>query len=383
MPIKLAKPGATAKRKPFGSERSALAHDLIHWYERHHRRLPWRVGPKERRQGVRPDPYRVWLSEVMLQQTTVKAVAPYFERFVTRWPTLADLAAADERDVMAAWAGLGYYSRARNLIACARAVAARPGARFPETEDALARLPGIGAYTAAAIAAIAFGRPAAAVDGNVERVIARLHAIDQPAPSLKSRVRGALQPIVPNDCPGEFAEALMDLGATICTPKTPACALCPWSEPCIARQNGRQTELPVKAPRKDRPQRHGVAFVLRRADGAILLRRRPPRGLLGGMSEVPGTEWRDRPPPRLERPFPANWVKIATPVEHVFTHFALRLRVERAEIAQDTPAPDGHFWVLPESLADAALPSLMKKVIESAYPGALKPSHPQKARKDP
>jgi A/G-specific adenine glycosylase len=376
MPVKLAKPRSTAKRNrrasPDVSDKAALSNDLIHWYERHHRRLPWRVGPKERQRGVRPDPYRVWLSEVMLQQTTVKAVAPYFQRFAERWPTVGDLAAADEHDIMAAWAGLGYYSRARNLIACARAVASLPGRRFPEDPAALARLPGIGAYTAAAIAAIAFDRPVAAVDGNVERVMARFLAIEAAPPGLKTVVRDALQPLVPGNRAGEFAEALMDLGATICTPKRPACALCPWSESCAARRAGRQAELPSRAPRKDRPQRYGIAYVARRADGAILLRRRPPQGLLGGMSEVPGTEWHEMRPGRAKRPFAADWVRVAAPVEHVFTHFALKLAVERAAMAADAPAPPGHWWAAAGSLADEALPSVMKKVIEAAYPGATR-----------
>jgi A/G-specific adenine glycosylase len=322
--------------------------------------------------GARPDPYRVWLSEVMLQQTTVKAVAPYFQRFTERWPNLTALAAADEREVMAAWAGLGYYSRARNLIASARAVAALPGARFPEDAESLARLPGIGDYTAAAIAAIAFDAPAAAVDGNVERVIARLFAIEAAPPALKAIVRDALKPLVPRDRPGEFAEALMDLGATICTPKRPACPLCPWCEACAARRAGRQAELPLKAARKQRPLRHGTAYVARRADGAILLRRRPPRGLLGGMSEVPGTEWRAEHAASPTPPFAADWVAVALPVEHVFTHFALKLRVERADVLADMPAPPGHWWAAAESLQDEALPSVMKKVVEAACPGATK-----------
>ncbi len=290
MSAKLAKLPAPARRN-----RPASAAALIAWYERHARALPWRVGPKARAQGARPDPYRVWLSEVMLQQTTVKAVAPYFLRFVERWPTIGDLAAADERDIMAAWAGLGYYSRARKLIECARAVAARPGAAFPETAAALAKLPGIGAYTSAAIAAIAFDAPVAVVDGNVERVIARLFAIETPFPAAKPQIKEKLQPLVPKERAGEFAEALMDLGATLCTPRKPACALCPFAEECVARARGLEAVLPLKAPKKPRPTRYGTAFVARRADGAILLRRRPPVGLLGGMSEVPGTEWGAEP----------------------------------------------------------------------------------------
>jgi A/G-specific adenine glycosylase len=335
--------------------------------------LPWRIGPRERRAGVRPDPYRVWLSEIMLQQTTVKAVGPYFQRFVARWPTLADLAAADEAAVMAAWAGLGYYSRARNLIACARTVAAQPGGQFPESVAELARLPGIGPYTAAAIAALAFDEPAAAIDGNVERVVARLFMLGASGPALRKAVQAKLLPLVPPDQPGMFAEALMDLGATICTPRKPACSLCPWLGPCLARQAGRQEAFPVKPARKERPIRHGVAFVARRADGAILIRRRQPRGLLGGMCEVPGGEWRERPPP-AEPPFTANWVAVAAPVAHTFTHFELRLSVRRADVPQDAPAPAGCWWAPAGSLAEEALPNVMKKAIEAAFPGATKPA---------
>jgi A/G-specific adenine glycosylase len=349
------------------------AADLLAWYGRHARILPWRVGPAERRAGMRPDPYRVWLSEVMLQQTTVKAVAPYFDRFTARWPSIAALAAAADEEVMAAWAGLGYYSRARNLIACARALAARQDATFPRSAAELARLPGIGAYTSAAVAALAFDEPVAVVDGNVERVVARLFALDAPPPAAKDRVRQHLQPLVPADHPGAFAEALMDLGATICTPRKPACALCPWFEPCLARRQGRQAEFPVKAAKKARPIRFGTAFVLRRADGAILLRRRPPTGLLGGMSEVPGSEWREEAGPAGAEPVPGDWAA-APPIEHGFTHFELRLAILRAEVGQDTPAPSGHWWSPPDTIGGEALPNLMKKAIEAAFPGATKPA---------
>jgi A/G-specific adenine glycosylase len=347
--------------------------DLLAWYDRHARRLPWRIGPKERFRGIRPDPYSVWLSEVMLQQTTVKAVAPYFQRFVARWPDVRDLAAAAGVEVMAAWAGLGYYSRARNLIACARVVAELPGARFPNSAAELARLPGVGAYTSAAIAAIAFDEPVAVVDGNVERVIARLFAIGAPMPAAKELIRQRLQPLVPAKRAGEFAEALMDLGATICTPKKPACALCPWSDPCVARKEGRELELPVKAAKRPRPTRYGTAFVVRRADGAILLRRRPPRGLLGGMSEVPGSEWKESRDALAEPPLRARWHDIPVPVEHGFTHFELRLTVKRAEVPAGVTAPDGCWWAPASTLADEALPNVMKKTIEAAYPGATKP----------
>ena len=350
---------------------------LLNWYERHARVLPWRVGPRERRLGLRPDPYRVWLSEVMLQQTTVKAVAPYFTRFVQRWPEVRALAAADERDVMAAWAGLGYYSRARSLIACARTVAASDGARFPPSVAELKKLPGIGAYASAAIAALAFNEPVAVVDGNVERVISRLFAIDAPMPAGKAVVREKLQPLVPVDRPGEFAEALMDLGATICTPRKPACVLCPWSNACRARIDGRQLEFPVTAPKPARPSRYGVAYIARRADGAILLRRRPPRGLLGGMCEVPGSTWGESPGDEAA-PVRADWRDLAAPVRHVFTHFALTLSIRRADVGPGVPAPPGHWWAPAASLADEALPSVMKKAIEAAYPGAMKRSPERK-----
>jgi A/G-specific adenine glycosylase len=375
MPATLTKSAAPAKPIPEPLPASSpSAADLLAWYERHARILPWRVDPAERRRGVRPDPYRVWLSEIMLQQTTVKAVGPYFQKFLARWPAIADLAAAEDGEIMAAWAGLGYYSRARNLIAAARSVAARPGARFPHASAELAALPGIGAYTSAAIAALAFDEPIAVVDGNVERVVARLFAIATPLPAAKPLIRDRLQPVVPRDRPGEFAEALMDLGATICTPRKPACALCPWSEPCVARQQGRQAEFPVMAARKPRPIRYGTAFVARRADGAVLLRRRPPKGLLGGMSEVPGSAWDEAHGAAASPPFAAGWTKVAATVEHTFTHFHLSLAVRRADVAPNAPAPAGHWWAPAGSLADQALPSVMKKGIEAAFPGATKPA---------
>jgi A/G-specific adenine glycosylase len=350
-----------------------MAADLLAWYERHARLLPWRVGPAERAEGVRPDPYRIWLSEVMLQQTTVKAVIPYFHRFIRRWPTVRDLAAAPEAEIMAAWAGLGYYSRARNLVACARAMAARAGARFPETAAELARLPGIGAYTSAAIAALAFDEPVAVVDGNVERVAARLFAIGTPLPAAKEIVRERLQPLVPHARPGEFAEALMDLGATICAPRSPACGVCPLLGLCEAQRLGRQLDFPVKAPRRERPIRYGTAYVARRADGAILLRRRPPKGLLGGMSEVPGSEWAADPPDQDGPPFAADWRAVAQPVAHGFTHFELRLSILRADLGQEAAAPPGHWWAPAGSLPDQALPNVMKKAVEAAWPDATKP----------
>ena len=356
-----------------GDGEACLAPGLLAWYDRHARRLPWRVGPLERRRGIRPDPYRVWLSEVMLQQTTVAAVRPYFERFVDRWPTVSALAEAADADVMAAWAGLGYYSRARNLIACARAVAALPGARFPQNAAELAKLHGFGPYTSAAIAALAFDERVAVVDGNVERVLTRLFGIDAPLPAAKPLLRARLQPLVPSTDAGAFAEALMDLGATICTPRKPAFALCPWGEFCVARRQGRQAELPVKSAASPKPVRFGTAWVARRGDGAILLGRRPPRGLLGGMCEVPGGPW-SAEAVTAEPPLKGRWNEVATPVEHTFTHFTLRLTIRRAEFAQTVPAPAGLWWAPAGSLAGEALPSVMKKAIEAAYPGATKPA---------
>ena len=372
----LAKPPPAGKPPAATIAQAPGAAELLAWYDRHARVLPWRLGPRARAFGERPDPYRIWLSEIMLQQTTVRAVAPYFHRFVGRWGNVTELAAAEDDEVMSAWAGLGYYSRARNLIACARTVAGEHGGRFPESAAELAKLPGIGAYTAAAIAAIAFGRCEAVVDGNVERVLARLFAIPEPLPAAKAQIRDRLGPLVPADRPGEFAEALMDLGATICTPKRPACACCPWSHACIAHRAGREAEFPVKAAKKERPTRYGRSFVARREDGAILIRRRAPRGLLGGMCEVPGSDWCHHGPPAAEPPVPADWAEAAWPVEHVFTHFRLVLAVHRGEAGTEAAAPPDHWWSPPDRLSGEALPSLMKKVIEAAYPGATKPCAP-------
>ena len=346
---------------------------LLAWYDRHARRLPWRIGPHERRQGAVPDPYRVWLSEVMLQQTTVTAVKPYFEAFLERWPSVEALAAAPSEEVMKAWAGLGYYSRARNLKAAAEAVAARHGGRFPQSEAGLSALPGIGAYTAAAIAAIAFDIPAAVVDGNVERVLTRVFALETPLPAAKAEIRRLQAELTPADRPGDYAQAMMDLGATICTPKRPACVLCPWQEACAARAAGTMERYPLKAAKADRPERAGAAFVARRDDGAILVRRRPERGLLGGMTEVPGTDWAVGPAAAAWAfPFEADWRRSASPVVHVFTHFRLTLEIHAADVGANLPAPDGHWWASAADLPGEAFPSVMKKVIEAAYPGATK-----------
>ncbi|WP_208995832.1 A/G-specific adenine glycosylase [Pannonibacter tanglangensis] len=344
----------------------ALTQQLLAWYDRHARDLPWRVPPHERKVGVVPDPYRVWLSEIMLQQTTVAAVKDYFTAFTAKWPKVEMLAEADADDVMKAWAGLGYYSRARNLKACAETVARDHGGRFPDTEEGLRALPGIGPYTAAAIAAIAFDQPAAVVDGNVERVMSRLRLIETPLPVAKPEIRAAMGELTPQERPGDFAQAVMDLGATICTPKRPACALCPWMEPCAARAAGVAETLPRKAAKTAKPTRTGAAFVLRRAgDGAVALRKRPPKGLLGGMAEVPGSEWAvdfDVASAVMQAPVAANWHKRSGSVGHTFTHFHLEVTVFTAELAAGD-LPEGWWWSTLDALEGEALPTVMRKVI--------------------
>jgi A/G-specific adenine glycosylase len=337
---------------------------LLAWYDRHRRRLPWRADP-----GEFADPYRVWLSEIMLQQTTAATVAPYFLEFVARWPNVEALAAASLDEVLGAWAGLGYYARARNLHACARTVAHDLGGRFPDSEAGLRALPGIGPYTAGAIAAIAYRRRAAAVDGNAERVIARLDAIETVLAKAKPAVRARVLDMVPGDRPGDFAQALMDLGATICTPRQPACALCPWAGRCRAHARGIAHELPRKSPKRQRPIRHGAAFWVERSDGAVLLRRRADKGLLGGMIEVPSSDWTASGPADIaaEAPVRANWSTVGRQVEHTFTHFHLVLTVWRADAAcERLPEAGDYRWVAAEALAAQALPSLMQKVVAEA-----------------
>jgi A/G-specific adenine glycosylase len=348
---------------------------LLAWYDRHARKLPWRIGPKDRARGVRPDPYRVWLSEIMLQQTGVTTVKPYFETFLARWPDVAALAAAPRDEVMKAWAGLGYYARARNLKACAEVVARDLGGRFPDNSAALRALPGVGDYTAAAVAAIAFDEPAAVVDANIERVVARLFAIATPLPAAKKEIRARQADLTPRQRAGDFAQGMMDLGAAICTPRRPACALCPFSPACLAHGAGAEEAYPVRGEKAERPMRRGAAFVAVRGDGAVLLRQRPDDGLLGGMSEVPGTAWRadfDGEDARRHAPFTAAWHAVDRPVVHVFTHFRLELDVYCAHVGGMKDAPDGSWWAPTATLAGEALPSVMKKVIEAALPGATK-----------
>ena len=331
--------------------RDDLTAALLDWYDGHARTMPWRVGPAARAAGARPDPYRVWLSEVMLQQTTVAAVRGYFERFTAIWPTVAALAAADDAAVMAEWAGLGYYARARNLLASARAVMRDHDGRFPDTEDGLRALPGIGAYTAASVAAIAFDRPATVVDGNVERVMARLRLIETPLPAAKPEIRAAAAALTPRERPGDYAQAVMDLGATICTPRSPGCMICPWRDPCAARRAGLAETLPRKAPRAAKPTRRGFVYLAQR-DGEWLVETRPGSGLLGGMVAFPTSEWSESPDPAP--PALADW-RAAGEVRHGFTHFNLVLTVMTAP----RPGPPKRGAYAPLDPSD--LPTVFRK----------------------
>lgn len=335
--------------------RAGLA--LLDWYDRQARDLPWRVSPGRRALGEWPDPYRVWLSEVMLQQTTVAAVRDYFHRFTTIWPSVTDLARADDADVMAAWAGLGYYARARNLLKCARVVAFERGGRFPETAAELATLPGIGPYTAAAIASIAFDEAATVVDGNVERVVSRLWAVENPLPGAKPELTALADRLTPKARPGDHAQAMMDLGATICTPRNPVCVLCPVDAFCAAKAQGIAAELPRKTPKPEKPTRHGFAYVATAPDGAVLLERRPEKGLLGGMIGFPGSDWSASPLPAP--PFAAHWHEAPSAVRHTFTHFHLVLRVFVAEASGTGFTPRAAF-------DPVALPTVMRKVWDAA-----------------
>lgn len=350
--------------RPAGSDTVAA---LLGWYDRERRDLPWRARKRQK-----PDPYHVWLSEIMLQQTTVKAVIPYFLKFVARWPTVTDLAASPLDDVLAMWAGLGYYSRARNLHACARMVAEQHGGIFPGTEAGLSALPGIGPYTAAAIAAIAFKQKATPVDGNIERVVARLFAMRLPLPGAKREIKRLAATLTPSRRPGDYAQAMMDLGATICTPKRPSCLMCPLQTDCHARHLGIEASLPAKSGKAERPNRYGVAFVALREDGRVLLRKRPEAGLLGGMMEVPSTEWSAEWAAGDEAlagaPMLGEWWPVPGSVVHVFTHFRLELMVYRAIVPVESELtlwsrPEQCRWVPRRNLHAQALPSLMRKVL--------------------
>ncbi|HMB75297.1 MAG TPA: A/G-specific adenine glycosylase [Kiloniellaceae bacterium] len=347
-------------------EAADLARRLLAWYDRHARDLPWRAPP-----GAPPmDPYLVWLSEIMLQQTTVAAAGSYFAAFVARWPRVEDLAAASLDEVLTLWAGLGYYARARNLWRTAGIVAGELGGVFPDTEERLRALPGIGPYTAAAIAAIAFDRNATVVDGNVERVVARLFAVETPLPDAKSELRDLAGRLTPAERPGDFAQATMDLGATLCLVRRPKCMLCPWQGACRARAAGIESALPRRRPKATKPTRHAVAFFISRSDGAIYLQRRPEKGLLGGMMEPPSTAWRDTPWRADEvqalLPVAGNWREIPGLVRHGFTHFDFEISVWTLTLPDPAAGalrgPEGR-WVLPDALGDEALPSVMRKIL--------------------
>ncbi|KPA21209.1 putative A/G-specific adenine glycosylase YfhQ [Shimia sp. SK013] len=334
--------------------------DLLEWYDRNARAMPWRVSPADRAGGISPDPYRVWLSEIMLQQTTVAAVKDYFERFTARWPTVQDLADAADEDVMAEWAGLGYYARARNLLKCARVIANEMQGQFPADYDDLLTLPGVGPYTAGAVSAIAFDRPATVVDGNVERVMARMFDVHTPLPAAKPELTKHAAALTPAKRPGDYAQAVMDLGATICTPRNPACGICPWRAPCKARDLGTATELPKKTPKKPKPIRYGVVYIAKRIDGAFLLERRPESGLLGGMLGWPGSEWVEQAAPAHKAPIRAEWKTLNGEARHTFTHFHLRLTVKTALVPMDRQ-PQGGFFVESETFTPNDLPTAMRK----------------------
>ena len=338
-----------------------IAQRLLSWYDAHQRALPWRAT-----QDRPANPYHVWLSEIMLQQTTVAAVKPYYEKFLLLFPTVGALAKADQQEVMRAWAGLGYYSRARNLHACAQQVVRDYQGQFPDHYEGLKALPGIGDYTAAAILSIAFGKRALVMDGNVERVVSRLYRVETELPRAKTEIRGYLDVITPEKRCGDFAQSMMDLGATLCTPRKPACSLCPLQQDCLSAHQADVETFPRKAAKKERPRRLGQAFVVLRDDGTVLMRTRPPKGLLGGMSEVPNSDWMPEPAPFVAQelfPFKAAWQRCPDPVRHVFTHFELNLEIYVATIPARHTAPEGMRFVALEALAQEALPSVMQKVV--------------------
>jgi A/G-specific adenine glycosylase len=361
--------GAAIRRKKAEHEAASRPALLLGWYDRHRRRLPWRAVA-----GERADPYRVWLSEIMLQQTGVKTVGPYFEKFLARWPDVSSLGSASLDAVLRMWAGLGYYSRARNLHACAVAVLREHGGVFPDTEEGLLALPGIGPYTASAIAAIAFDCRTMPVDGNIERVVSRLYAVEEELPQAKPRIQELAATLLADSRAGDSAQALMDLGSSICTPKKPACALCPLIEDCAARARGDQETFPRKAPKKSGMLRRGAAFVVTRGD-ELLVRSRAEKGLLGGMTEVPGSDWiagQEDKAALKQAPVvdgSTRWHRKAGVVTHVFTHFPLELVVYTAKVPTKTKAPKGMRWVPIATLADEALPNVMRKAIAHGLGG--------------
>ena len=359
-------------------EKDNISVMLLAWYDVHAREMPWRVSPQDRAAGQMPDPYAIWMSEIMLQQTTVATVKDYFRRFIARWPTVRDLAAATDADVMAEWAGLGYYARARNLLKCARAVVDDYDGVFPADHAALLKLPGIGPYTAAAVSSIAFDLPHAVLDGNVERVMARLYAEHTPLPDAKPQLMIHAQTHTPAQRPGDYAQAVMDLGATICTPKSPACGICPVRDPCQARTNGTMAELPKKTPKKAKPIRHGTVYLGQRSDGAWLLETRPEKGLLGGMLGWPGSEWIDvtLPHPDSTPPAQGDWEEAEGEVRHTFTHFHLILRVMTAELPEGANPQTGNFKPQTE-FRPSDLPTVMRKAFDLLRDDASPHSKPR------
>ena len=343
--------------------RQHLAPELLGWYDNHARAMPWRVSPSDRLVGVVPDPYQVWMSEIMLQQTTVVTVRNYFLKFIARWPTVFDLAAAKDEDVMAAWAGLGYYARARNLLKCARVVADELGGKFPVDEPDLQKLPGIGPYTSAAIASIAFDRSATVLDGNVERVMARMFSVLEPLPASKEQLRGLAKSMLPKSRFGDYSQAVMDLGATVCTPRNPSCGVCPWTKDCVGRKQGIADTLPNKTPKAKKPTRLGICFIAQGKNKDVLLERRPDKGLLGGMLGWLGSEWAEDEP-EFAPPFDANWEKLSSEVRHTFTHFHLRLQVYVCAPLDKLPQNIG---VVIADFDDADLPTVMRKAWQLAH----------------
>lgn len=354
----------TAKRQTSQPKTRPVAAALLAWYDKHARALPWRVGPKARAKGARPDPYAVWLSEIMLQQTTVATVGPRYQTFLDRWPDVNAMAAAPLDDILGEWAGLGYYARARNLHKCAVAVASEHDGVFPDTEEALRALPGVGAYTAAAVAAIAFDRRAIVIDGNIERVAARLYEISTPLPAAKTEIGEKLDEIWPEARSGDFAQALMDLGAAVCRPKAPSCLLCPVSTHCAAQKAGTQEAFPVKAPKKAKPNRVGAVFALINVRGEMLFERRPEKGLLGGMLGLPGTDWKERLNGDVfdAAPAQAKWKKTGE-ATHAFTHFHLTLDVYAGAAPKGFRKTPDQQWLRPD---EARLPTVMKKAVGAA-----------------
>lgn len=338
---------------------------LLEWYDHHAREMPWRVGPSDRKNDIGPDPYRVWISEIMLQQTTVAAVRDYFLRFMELWPTINDLASATDDAVMAEWAGLGYYARARNLLKCARLIVSDFDGRFPREYKQLLHLPGIGPYTAAAVCSIAFDQPQTVVDGNVERVVSRLFDVAVPLPDSKPELTRHAANLTPQDRPGDYAQAMMDLGAVICTPRNPSCGICPVAQFCKARHSGTQSTLPKKRPKPKIPTRYGTVYVARRTDGAWLLERRPDKGLLGGTLGWPGSDWtasaQELPP------LAAEWTSLGPVVRHTFTHFHLVLILQTAIVPADADPAVG-FFVQDYDFRASALPTIMRKAYDLAAP---------------